>query len=71
MGKLRLTIAFWDYDRVRPLIDGTIQPEGIELMPVISRPSDTPTPGCEKPRRGQQSLIIDKSWGDSLRLEFL
>ena len=41
MGKLRLTIAFWDYDRVRPLIDGTIQPEGIELTPIISRPSET------------------------------
>jgi len=41
MGRLRLTIAFWDYDRVRPLIDGTIQPEGIELAPIISRPSDT------------------------------
>ena len=41
MGTLRLTIAFWDYDRVRPLIDGTIKPEGIELTPIISRPSDT------------------------------
>ena len=41
MSPLRLTIAFWDYDRVRPLIDGTIQPEGIELRPIISRPSDT------------------------------
>ena len=41
MGKLRLTIAFWDYDRVRPLMDGTVQPEGIELTPVISRPSET------------------------------
>jgi 4,5-dihydroxyphthalate decarboxylase len=41
MGKLRLTIAFWDYDRVRPLIDGTIQAQGIELAPVISRPSET------------------------------
>ena len=41
MPPLRLTIAFWDYDRVRPLIDGTIQPEGIELRPIISRPSDT------------------------------
>jgi 4,5-dihydroxyphthalate decarboxylase len=38
---LRLTIAFWDYDRVRPLIDGTIKPEGIELAPIISRPSET------------------------------
>jgi 4,5-dihydroxyphthalate decarboxylase len=41
MGRLRLTIAFWDYDRVRPLMDGRIQPEGIELTPVISRPSET------------------------------
>jgi 4,5-dihydroxyphthalate decarboxylase len=38
---LRLTIAFWDYDRVRPLIDKTIVPEGIELTPIISRPSET------------------------------
>jgi 4,5-dihydroxyphthalate decarboxylase len=38
---LRLTIAFWDYDRVRPLIDGTIVPDGIELTPIISRPSET------------------------------
>ena len=41
MSTPRLTIAFWDYDRVRPLIDGTIKPEGIELAPVISRPSET------------------------------
>jgi 4,5-dihydroxyphthalate decarboxylase len=41
MGKLRLTIAFWDYDRVRPLIDRTIEPEGIELAPIVSRPSET------------------------------
>jgi 4,5-dihydroxyphthalate decarboxylase len=41
MARLRLTTAFWDYDRVRPLMDGTIQPEGIEITPVISRPSET------------------------------
>jgi 4,5-dihydroxyphthalate decarboxylase len=41
MATLRLTIAFWDYDRVRPLIDGTIRPDGIELAPIISRPSET------------------------------
>jgi 4,5-dihydroxyphthalate decarboxylase len=41
MAALRLTIAFWDYDRVRPLIDGTVKPDGIELAPIISRPSDT------------------------------
>lgn len=41
MNPLRLSIAFWDYDRVRPLIDRTIEPEGIELHPIISRPSET------------------------------
>jgi len=41
MDRLRLTLATWDYDRVRPLIDGSIQPEGIELVPIISRPSET------------------------------
>jgi len=41
MGRLRLTLATWDYDRVRPLIDGTIKPEGIEITPIVSRPSET------------------------------
>ena len=41
MGRLRLTMACWDYDRARPLLDGSIQPEGIEITPVISRPSET------------------------------
>jgi 4,5-dihydroxyphthalate decarboxylase len=41
MGKLRLTLAAWDYDRIRPLFDGSIQPEGIEITPVVSRPSET------------------------------
>jgi len=41
MPDIRLTIAFWDYDRVRPLIDGTITPQGIDLNPIISRPSET------------------------------
>jgi 4,5-dihydroxyphthalate decarboxylase len=30
--KLRLTLACWDYDRTRALIDGTVAPEGIELL---------------------------------------
>jgi 4,5-dihydroxyphthalate decarboxylase len=41
MSKVRMTLACWDYDRARPLLDGTIQPEGIEFTPVVSRPSDT------------------------------
>src|SRR5260221_12373225 len=30
MAKLNLTLACWDYDRTRPLMD-RVQPEGIEL----------------------------------------
>jgi 4,5-dihydroxyphthalate decarboxylase len=31
MAKLNLTVATWDYDRVRPLIDGRVQVEGCEI----------------------------------------
>ena len=31
MKKLRLTLACWDYDRTRALVDGTVRPDGIEL----------------------------------------
>jgi len=38
MTKLKLSFACWDYDRIRPLTDGTVQVKGIELnwlnMPV-------------------------------------
>ena len=27
---LKLNIAFWDYDRTRPLADGTVKIDGIE-----------------------------------------
>jgi 4,5-dihydroxyphthalate decarboxylase len=32
MTKLRLALACWDYDRTRALADGSIAPEGIELI---------------------------------------
>ena len=32
MSKLRLSLACWDYDRTRALIDGSVAPEGIELV---------------------------------------
>jgi 4,5-dihydroxyphthalate decarboxylase len=32
MGKLRLTLACWDYDRTRALADGRVVPEGIDLV---------------------------------------
>lgn len=31
MPRLPLTLACWDYDRVRPLMDGTVRPDGIDL----------------------------------------
>ena len=38
MAKLKLTLACWNYDRTRALLEGRAQPEGIELnylsMPV-------------------------------------
>src|SRR5690348_618913 len=38
MDNLRLTLACWDYDRTRPLIDGRIRPEGIDLDIQVLRP---------------------------------
>jgi 4,5-dihydroxyphthalate decarboxylase len=37
-GKLKLTLACWDYDRTRPLMDGRAQPDGIELDIKVLRP---------------------------------
>jgi 4,5-dihydroxyphthalate decarboxylase len=31
LSKLRLTLACWNYDRTRALMDGTVQPDGIDL----------------------------------------
>lgn len=38
---LTLTMGCWDYDRVRPLLDRTVQPEGIELDVQIMRPAQS------------------------------
>jgi len=32
MSRLRLTLACWDYDRTRALADGSVAPEGIDLL---------------------------------------
>jgi len=32
MGTLRMTLACWDYDRTRALADGSVTPEGIDLV---------------------------------------
>src|SRR5262245_32633977 len=38
MADLKLTLACWDYDRTRPLIDGRAKPQGIDLDIQILRP---------------------------------
>lgn len=41
MSKLPLTLACWDYDRTRPLMDGRVQPDGIDLNVLVLRPGET------------------------------
>jgi 4,5-dihydroxyphthalate decarboxylase len=38
MPNLKLTLACWDYDRTRPLMDGRVKPEGIDLDIQVLRP---------------------------------
>ena len=40
MAKLELDIACWDYDRTRPLIDGRVQPEGIDPNFKVMKPRE-------------------------------
>ena len=40
MAKLRLSFAVERSERTLPLIDGTIHPEGIELVPIVADPSE-------------------------------
>jgi 4,5-dihydroxyphthalate decarboxylase len=40
MFNLKLTLACWDYDRTRPLIDGRVKPEGIDLDIKVMRPRE-------------------------------
>ena len=74
MANLKLTLACWDYDRTRPLIDGRVKPEGIDLDIQILRPrADVPahagqpgipaSPSCRSPptRRSRRAAIA-RSW---------
>ncbi len=38
MSDLKLTLACWDYDRTRPLIDGHVKAKGIDLDIKVLRP---------------------------------
>ncbi len=41
MGNIHLTLACWDYDRTRPLHDGRVQVEGVELTYLPLRVEET------------------------------
>jgi 4,5-dihydroxyphthalate decarboxylase len=41
MPNLKVTLACWDYDRTRLLIDGRVKPEGIDLDVEVLRPRQT------------------------------
>jgi 4,5-dihydroxyphthalate decarboxylase len=41
MPNLKLTLACWDYDRTRPLMDGRVRPAGIDLDIKVLRPRQT------------------------------
>ena len=41
MPRLSLSFASAFNERVQPLMDGTVQPEGLELIPTYSHPADT------------------------------
>lgn len=41
MGKIRITLACWDYDRTRPLQDGRVEVEGVDLTYLPLRVEET------------------------------
>jgi 4,5-dihydroxyphthalate decarboxylase len=41
MNRLRLTFSCWDYDRTRALADGSIQPDGIDLVYLMQPVEET------------------------------
>jgi 4,5-dihydroxyphthalate decarboxylase len=41
MADLKMTLACWNYDRTRALMDGSVKPEGIELTYHNSFPAAT------------------------------
>ena len=39
--KPRLSLACWEYPRTKPILDGSVSPDGIELVPVKSHPANS------------------------------
>jgi len=40
MTKLQLSVAMGDYDRTRPLVDGRVQVDGVDLVPMLLSPEE-------------------------------
>lgn len=41
MTRLSLSLATRLNERMRPLVDGSVRPEGIDIVPTISHPGET------------------------------
>ena len=41
MAKVRLSFASSRHDGIMPLMDGAVEPEGVELVPIASHPGET------------------------------
>jgi 4,5-dihydroxyphthalate decarboxylase len=41
MGKLSITLATWDYDRIQGIKDGSVQVEGCEVTHIVASPKET------------------------------
>ena len=50
MAKLQLGIAVGDYDRMRPLVDGTVQIDGVDPQWMLLDPEDAPG--------GSQTIVV-------------
>ena len=60
MSKLRLTFACWSYDRTRALVDGSIEPDGIDLNPPRPPRRGDLLPDAAPPRvrRGRDVAVV-------------
>ena len=66
MSELKLTLACGDYDFLRPLINGEIQPQGIELN-VLTMPSPERHGRMLRHHQGESGGIREEM-GDSVRV---
>lgn len=70
MANLQLSIALSSNDRTRPIIDGSIKPDGIDLIPTVLHPSEMfwrqlHFAEFDVSEMSLSSLLIDIAHGDS------